>query len=84
MKLIEDRIVSSRPKLQDVANLAGVSIGTASQALNNKASVSPETRELVFRAASQLGYEPPLRAAVPSDKETSTIGVLGLARMGQS
>ena len=76
--------MSSRPKLQDVADLAGVSIGTASQALNNKASVSPETRALVFQAASQLGYELPLRAVVQPDKETSTIGVLGQARMGQS
>ncbi|NLF98896.1 MAG: LacI family transcriptional regulator, partial [Lentisphaerae bacterium] len=49
--------MSSRPKLQDVADLAGVSIGTASQALNGKASVAPETRELVIQAAKQLGYE---------------------------
>lgn len=76
--------MSSRPKLQDVANLAGVSIGTASQALNNKASVSPETRDLVLQAASQLGYELPARAFVPSEKEVSTIGVLVKAQMGQS
>lgn len=76
--------MSSRPKLQDVADLAGVSIGTASQALNHKASVSPKTRELVFRAATQLGYELPTRTIVQSDKEISAIGVLVKAYAGQS
>lgn len=76
--------MSSRPKLQDVADLAGVSIGTASQALNNKASVSPDTRELVFRAANQLGYELPTRTIVSPDKELSAIGVLVKAHVGQS
>jgi len=84
MRHFEDFVVSSRPKLQDVANLAGVSIGTASQALNNKASVSPETRELVFQAANQLGYELPTRTIVPADKDTSAIGVLVQAKVGQS
>jgi LacI family transcriptional regulator len=76
--------VSSRPKLQDVADLAGVSIGTASQALNHKASVSPETREIVFRAANQLGYELPSRTVIQSDKEISTVGALVKAHVGQS
>ncbi len=76
--------MSSRPKLQDVADLAGVSLGTASQALNNKASVSPETRELVFRAANQLGYELPFRSVIPSDKEISTVGVLVKTHVGQN
>ncbi|MCS6774137.1 MAG: LacI family DNA-binding transcriptional regulator [Anaerolineae bacterium] len=45
-----------RPTLRDVARAAGVSIGTASQALNNRPSVQPETRERVLSAASALGY----------------------------
>jgi len=68
--------VSPRPKLQDVADLAGVSIGTASQALNGKASVAPETRELVIQAAKQLGYELPTRTLTQPDKELSALGVL--------
>ena len=75
--------MSSRPKLQDVADLAGVSIGTASQALNHKASVAPETRELVFQAASQLGYELPARTLSQPEKELSAIGVLVKAHDGQ-
>lgn len=44
--------------LRDVAKLAGVSLGTASHALNNRASVLPETREKVLQAALTLGYKP--------------------------
>jgi len=42
--------------LQDVARLAGVSTGTASQALNNRPSVAQETRARVLEAARTLGY----------------------------
>jgi LacI family transcriptional regulator len=44
--------------LRDVARLAGVSLGTASHALNNRASVLPETRTKVLQAALSLGYKP--------------------------
>jgi LacI family transcriptional regulator len=43
-------------RLQDVADLAGVSIGTASQALNNRRNVASETRARVVDAARTLGY----------------------------
>ncbi|MBN2392644.1 MAG: LacI family DNA-binding transcriptional regulator [Anaerolineae bacterium] len=42
--------------LQDVAQLAGVSMGTASQALNSRPNVDPETRSRVADAAMSLGY----------------------------
>ncbi|MBN1937066.1 MAG: LacI family DNA-binding transcriptional regulator [Anaerolineae bacterium] len=42
--------------LRDVAQLAGVSLGTASQALNNRPNVAPETRARVIDAARTLGY----------------------------
>jgi LacI family transcriptional regulator len=42
--------------LREVAEMAGVSIGTASQALNNRPNVSPETRSRVVDAAVTLGY----------------------------
>jgi len=42
--------------LREVADMAGVSIGTASQALNNRPNVSPETRARVVDAAITLGY----------------------------
>lgn len=42
--------------LHDVAKLAGVSVGTASQALNNNPKVNSETRSRVIDAANTLGY----------------------------
>ena len=45
--------------LADVARRAGVSIATASRALNAaKHPVSPEVRERVFAAAREVGYSP--------------------------
>ena len=42
--------------IRDVARQAGVSLGAASQALNNRPGVSEELRERVRRAARELGY----------------------------
>jgi LacI family transcriptional regulator len=75
MKFSEAPIVSTRPKLQDVADLANVSIGTASQALNNKSSVLPKTRERVLQAARELGYELPIRTS-STGESISILGVL--------
>ena len=53
------------PKLKDVAALAGVSIATVSNVINETRRVSPATRARVERAASELGYTP--RAAAPRE-----------------
>src|SRR5437763_16550695 len=45
-------------KLKDVAALAGVSIATVSNVINETRRVSPATRARVESAASQLGYTP--------------------------
>ncbi len=42
--------------ISDVAERAGVSKSTVSLVLNGRPGVSPETRELVLRAAAELGY----------------------------
>jgi len=44
--------------IKDVAKLAGVSISTASYALNNSNKVSEKTREKVLKAAKELNYIP--------------------------
>lgn len=63
-------------KLQDVAQLAGVSIGTASQAMNNRPSVAPATRSRVLDAAQSLGYHPLKSARGESGADVSVIGLL--------
>lgn len=65
-----------RPKLQSVADLAGVSIGTASRVINNKPNVLPETRARVLEAAVQLGYPTSAPTPEPVPHALSTIGVL--------
>lgn len=47
-----------RAHLTDVAALAGVSAGTASNTLNHPERVAPETRKLVLDAIDQLGFVP--------------------------
>jgi len=47
---------NNRPSIQDVARLAGVSVGTVSNVLNNPERVRAETSEKVSRAISQLGF----------------------------
>ncbi len=61
-------------KLNDVARAAGVSLGTASQALNQRSTVAHETRAKVLEAAISLGYlkEP----KTLSSHELSVIGML--------
>ena len=48
--------MSDRPTIRHVAALAGVSIATASRALNDKGDVSVQTRARVREAARSLGY----------------------------
>ena len=46
------------PTIRDVARAAGVSVSTASKALNDQGQLRPETRHKVRAAAEQLGYFP--------------------------
>jgi LacI family transcriptional regulator len=73
----------SGPTLKDVAKMAGVSIGTASQAINNRPNVMPETRAKVIDAARSLGY--PFRdpESDPCESKLSLIGMLVKHDYGQ-
>ena len=44
--------------IDDVAERAGVSAKTVSRVLNNEPNVRPAKRELVMKAARELGYRP--------------------------
>jgi LacI family transcriptional regulator len=69
----------ARPKnvrLRDVAALAGVSIATASKALNGKGEVHPETRARVEKAAAQLSFVPNSIARGLLAGQTGTVGLL--------
>ena len=52
------RTVRKRPTIHEVARLAGVSIGTVSNVLNDSGIVRLETRVSVEKAIADLGYRP--------------------------
>ncbi|NYT76035.1 substrate-binding domain-containing protein [Alcaligenaceae bacterium] len=64
-----------RVTIREVAKEAGVSLGTASRALNRTGRVSDKAIAAVTKAARQLGYEPD---AVARSMRTRSSGVIGL------
>jgi len=62
--------------LTDVARLAGVSISTASKALNGRAQVRAQTRERVMQAAEQLNFQPNALAQGLLAGRSGTVGLL--------
>jgi LacI family transcriptional regulator len=62
--------------LADVARAAGVSVATASKALNGKAHVSARSREAVTAAAAALSFVPNPFARALNRAPTNTIGML--------
>jgi len=62
--------------LTEVARLAGVSLTTASKALNGHARISEATRERVLNAATELRYTPNLLAKGLASGRSSVIGVI--------
>lgn len=67
---------TQRPTMKDVARLAGVSIQTVSVVVNDKAVVSPETRERILAAIDELGYRPQAVGRSLRTGSTRTIGLL--------
>jgi len=62
--------------LGDVARRAGVSLSTASKALNGRGEVAPSTRERVEHAARELGFTTNLVARSLLEGKTGTVGLL--------
>ncbi len=62
--------------LKDVARKAGVSIGTASMALNNSDKVNSETYKRVHKVARELNYVPNARARALVKQSTDIIGLV--------
>jgi LacI family transcriptional regulator len=62
--------------LSDVARRAGVSVATASKALNARDEVAASTRQRVLQAADELSFQPNVLARGLVSGNTRTIGVL--------
>ncbi|MFJ7977372.1 LacI family DNA-binding transcriptional regulator [Peribacillus sp. NPDC096379] len=65
-----------KPKISDVAKLAGVSPTTVSRVLNNRGYISEETRENVQKAMSELNYFPNDVARSLFNKRSNLIGLI--------
>ena len=63
-----------RVLLRDVAERAGVSVGTASSVFAGKTWVSEETHTMVHKAAEELGYRPRLIPAQMRSQTGTTLG----------
>ncbi|MFG3030440.1 LacI family DNA-binding transcriptional regulator [Streptomyces sp. NPDC048253] len=74
----------SRPVMDDVAKLAGVSKQTVSRVLNDHPAVRAETREAVRAAMRTLGYRPSSSARSLASGRTRMLGVISFdaARYG--
>jgi LacI family transcriptional regulator len=66
-----------QPTIKDVAQKAGVGVGTVSRVLNNSPKVTPETRRLVLDVIAELGFKPNTVARQLSRKtRVHNIGVI--------
>lgn len=69
-------VVSERVTIRDVAGAAGVSVATASKALNERGRMTAETRERVQAAAERLGFRPNAMARALVSQRSFTLGLL--------
>lgn len=65
-----------KPRLSDVAQRAGVSLGTASRAMSTPDTVRAPTLAKVRAAADELGYTPHLAARALASGRSQTLGLL--------
>jgi LacI family transcriptional regulator len=70
---VSDRV--GRPTIRDVGHLAGVSVGTVSRALNERAGVHPDTKRRVQEAVARLGYAPDRAARELSVRRPNVVGL---------
>jgi LacI family transcriptional regulator len=62
--------------LEDIAKKLNISVSIVSRALNNKYGVKKTTREMVLKAAEDMGYQPNAAARSLATRKTATIGVV--------
>jgi LacI family transcriptional regulator len=79
----EERRGSLTLTIRDVARLAGVSIGTASKALNANGRLSAETRGRVLRVATDIDYRPNDLAQSLHRARSMTVGILSNDSFGR-
>lgn len=74
---------NSRATIHDVARAAGVTIGTASKALNGRGQLRPATRDRVLAEATRLEFRPNDLVRSLLRGRTYTVGVLTTDHVGR-
>ncbi|WP_316959628.1 LacI family DNA-binding transcriptional regulator [Streptomyces sp. TRM68367] len=74
---------AGRARLADVAALAGVSVGTASKALNGAGRMRPETRQRILDAVAELGFRPNQHAQSLHTGRSWTVGLVTTDGIGR-
>lgn len=77
------RTTPGRVTLTDVAQLAGVSVATASKALSGSGRMRPETRERVVTTARQLNFRPNEQARALLTGRSWTVGLVTTDGIGR-
>jgi LacI family transcriptional regulator len=72
-----------RATIRDVAESAGVSVGTASKALNGQGKLRAETIERVMHAAQRLGFAPNTLAQALLAGRSFTVGLITTDSFGR-
>ncbi len=67
--------MGSKPRIKDIAELAGVSAGTVDRVLHGRGRVSEDSREAVEKALEELNYKPNLYLSSISIKKRFRIAV---------
>ncbi|MGP5365100.1 LacI family DNA-binding transcriptional regulator [Brachybacterium tyrofermentans] len=83
MKTTPMRPSMPAPRIADVAELAGVSMSTASKALNDTGQLREDTRARVKDAAAQLGFVVGASGRGLADTRTYTVGLLTTDSFGR-
>ncbi len=67
-----------RPTIKDLADEAGVSVSTVNRVINEAATVRPQTRAIVLKAAGKIGFYGlgSIERSVLNSRETHRLGIL--------
>ena len=62
--------------MKDIAKQCNVSVASVSKALNGYSDISEETRQLILKTASEMGYLPNSSARALKTSRSYNLGVL--------
>jgi len=68
--------MKTKTTIKDVAQKAGLTVGTVSRVINNRGYISKETREKVYNVMRKLNYQPNEIARSLSKQVSNTIGII--------